>query len=61
MIIAAESHPACMQGFFQAVIANYADEPKATEVFRTGEGIPWTDHSACLSVPREGGGDDRAG
>ena len=48
LVFAAEGHPACMQGFFQAVISTYADEPKATKVFRTGEGIPWADHSACL-------------
>jgi SAM-dependent methyltransferase len=48
LVFAAEGHPACMQGFFQAVVSNYADEPKATKAFRTGEGIPWADHSACL-------------
>jgi SAM-dependent methyltransferase len=48
LLFAAEGHPACMQGFFQSVVSVYADEPKATKVFRTGEGIPWADHSACL-------------
>ena len=48
VIFAAEGHPACMQGFFQAVVSGYTDEPKATEVFRTGDGLPWADHSACL-------------
>jgi hypothetical protein len=48
VIFSAEGHPACMQGFFQAVISGYVDEPKATKVFRTGEGLPWGDHSPCL-------------
>jgi SAM-dependent methyltransferase len=43
-----EGHPACMQGFFQAVVSTYLDEPKATEVFRSGEGLPWSDHNGCL-------------
>jgi len=48
LVFAAEGHPACMQGFFQAVMSVYVDEPKVTDIFRTGEGLPWADHSACL-------------
>ena len=48
VIFAAEGHPHCMQGFFQAVVSAYLDEPKATAVFRSGEGVPWADHSSCL-------------
>lgn len=48
VIFAAEGHPACMQGFFQAVMSVYFDEPKLTEVFRSGQGLPWRDHSPCL-------------
>lgn len=48
VIFAAEGHPDCMQGFFQAVMSAFVDEPKATNVFRTGEGLPWGDHSTCL-------------
>ncbi|MCK9605687.1 MAG: class I SAM-dependent methyltransferase [Methylomonas sp.] len=48
VIFAAEGHPACMQGFFQAVMSVYIDEPKLTEVFRSGKGLPWSDHSPCL-------------
>lgn len=48
VIFAAEGHPHCMQGFFQAVVSAYLDEPKATEVFRSGRGLPWADHSSCL-------------
>jgi ubiquinone/menaquinone biosynthesis C-methylase UbiE len=48
IIFASEGHPACMQGFFQAVMSVYVDEPKLTEVFRSGQGLPWRDHSPCL-------------
>lgn len=48
VIFAAEGHPACMQGFFQAVMSVYIDEPKLTEVFRSGKGLAWSDHSPCL-------------
>ncbi|NNE35904.1 MAG: class I SAM-dependent methyltransferase [Rhodothermales bacterium] len=48
VIFSAEGHPACMQGFFQAVASGYVDEPKATHAMRTGEGVPWGEHSTCL-------------
>ena len=37
-----------MQGFFQGVVSTYLDEPKVTEVFRSGKGLPWSDHNGCL-------------
>ncbi len=48
VIFAAEGDPHCMQGFFQAVVSAYLDEPKVTEIFRTGQGLPWSDHNGCL-------------
>lgn len=48
VIFASEGHPDCMQGFFQAVVSAFLDEQKATAAIRTGEGIPWGDHSTCL-------------
>lgn len=48
LIFSAEGDPNCMQGFFQAVVSAYLDEPKATDAFRKGTGVPWGDHSACL-------------
>jgi len=48
VIFAAEGHPHCMQGFFQAVMSAYIDEPEVTEVFRSGAGFPWADHNPCL-------------
>lgn len=47
-IFATEGHPHCMQGFFQAVVSTYHDEPKVTDVFRSGKGLPWSDHNGCL-------------
>lgn len=48
VVFACEGHPHCMQGFFQAVVSTYLDEPKVTEVFRNGKGLPWSDHNGCL-------------
>jgi len=48
VVFASEGHPHCMQGFFQGVVSCYLDEPKVTDVFRTGEGLPWSDHNGCL-------------
>ncbi|MGZ8219105.1 class I SAM-dependent methyltransferase [Methylomagnum sp.] len=48
VVFAAEGHPACMQGFFQAVMSVYFDESKVVDVFRSGQGLPWSDHSQCL-------------
>ena len=53
VIFSAEGHPHCMQGFFQAVVSAYLDEPKATEAFRTGKGLPWGDHNSCLFTGTE--------
>lgn len=43
-----EGQPACMQGFFQAVVSQFETHGKAVETFRSGEGRPWGDHSQCL-------------
>ncbi len=48
VVLSAEGHPACMQGFFQSVMSTYIDEPKSTNAYRTGEGLPWSEHNACL-------------
>lgn len=48
VVFASEGHPHCMQGFFQGVVSCYLDEPKVTDVFRTGDGLPWSDHNGCL-------------
>jgi len=46
-IFAHDGEPTCMQGFFQAVVSQYETHETATEVFKTGRGRPWSEHSAC--------------
>ena len=43
-VFADKASPALMTGGYYCVAAGYIDEPKVTEAFRTGEGIPWGDH-----------------
>ncbi len=46
-IFAAEDSPTCAQGFFQALVGQYATHERAVEVFRSGEGRAWDDHHSC--------------
>ena len=48
LVLAQEGDPACMQGFFQSVVSTFLDEPKVTDVFRSGNGLPWSEHNGCL-------------
>lgn len=48
LVFAREGQPACMQGFFQAIVAQYEMHEKAVEVFKTGRGRDWSEHSPCL-------------
>jgi len=48
LIFTREGQPACMQGFIQAVVAQFEMQEKAVEVFKSGEGRPWSDHSPCM-------------
>lgn len=47
IVFAREGHPACMQGFFQAVVAQFETHEMAVKTFTSGEGRPWGDHSTC--------------
>jgi 2-polyprenyl-3-methyl-5-hydroxy-6-metoxy-1,4-benzoquinol methylase len=47
-VFADEDSPAFMAGAFEVMAALWIDEPKMTESFRTGKGLAWHDHSACL-------------
>ena len=47
-VFADEDSPAFMAGAFEALSAFWLDEPKVAEAFRTGKGLAWHDHSACL-------------
>lgn len=42
-----EGEPTCMQGFFQAIVAQYETNDVAVETFRSGRGRPWSEHSSC--------------
>lgn len=48
LVFTREGQPACMQGFFQLIVSQFAGHEKATETFVTGKGRPWGDHSECL-------------
>ncbi|MGG5822969.1 class I SAM-dependent methyltransferase [Falsiroseomonas sp. HW251] len=47
-IFANEDSPAFMGGAFEVFAALWIDEPKVADAFRTGRGVGWHDHSACL-------------
>jgi len=46
-IFSHEGEPTCMQGFFQAVVAQYEAHETAVDVFKTGRGRPWSEHTPC--------------
>lgn len=46
-IFSHEGEPTCMQGFFQAVVAQYEAHETAVDVFKSGRPRPWSEHSAC--------------
>jgi 2-polyprenyl-3-methyl-5-hydroxy-6-metoxy-1,4-benzoquinol methylase len=48
LVFTREGQPACMQGFFQLLVSQFAGHEKATETFVSGQGRPWGDHPACL-------------
>lgn len=48
MVFANEESPTFMAGGFELLAAVYRDEPKITEVFKTGRGLGWHEHDACL-------------
>ena len=48
MVFADEGGPAFMAGGFELLAAMFRDEPKVTEVFRTGKGLGWHEHDSCL-------------
>jgi ubiquinone/menaquinone biosynthesis C-methylase UbiE len=48
-IFTREGQPACMQGFFQAVVSQFETHEKAVETFKSGRGRPWGEHaSGCF-------------
>ncbi|MGA8103852.1 MAG: hypothetical protein WB869_16965, partial [Candidatus Acidiferrales bacterium] len=51
--LAVEDSPVFLPGFFYIVEAVMKDEPKLTEAFRTGKGVGWHEHDACLFTGTE--------
>lgn len=43
-----DDSPAFFAGAFEVVQAMWVDEPAVAEAFRTGQGVGWHEHSACL-------------
>ncbi len=48
MVFAQEDGPAFFAGAFQVTQSMWMDEPKIAEAFRSGRGVGWHEHSACL-------------
>ena len=48
LVFATEGHPAFMAGGFEIVASVFRDEPRIAEAFRSGEGVGWHEHDACL-------------
>ena len=49
LVFADENSPVNMTGGYYALASVVKDEPKVSEVYRTGEGISWGDHDSCLN------------
>lgn len=43
-----ERSPASMLGAFDIIASVHRDEPRIREAFKTGKGLPWGAHDACL-------------
>jgi SAM-dependent methyltransferase len=48
MALAQEGSPAFFAGAFQVAQSMWLDEPKVAKAFKTGKGVGWHQHSACL-------------
>jgi 2-polyprenyl-3-methyl-5-hydroxy-6-metoxy-1,4-benzoquinol methylase len=48
LVFGREGQPACLQGFFQAIVSQYEGHERASETFKSGEGRPWGDQPQCL-------------
>lgn len=47
-VFADEDNPAFMAGAFEVLSTLWIDEEKVSEAFRSGKGVGWHEHSACL-------------
>jgi SAM-dependent methyltransferase len=48
MVFADEGSPVFMPGLCEVIAAMWRDEPKITEAFKSGKGVGWHEHDACL-------------
>ena len=48
LAFADEASPVFIPGMFEVLASMFRDEPKITEAFRTGKGVGWHEHDACL-------------
>lgn len=48
LVFADEDSPAFMAGAFEALSTLWLDEEKVSQAFRSGKGLGWHEHSACL-------------
>lgn len=51
--MADESSPVFLPGFFEVIEACIKDVPKITDAFRSGKGVGWHEHDACLFAGTE--------
>ena len=47
-VFADEDGPVFPAGGFTCIASLFLDEPRITDAFRTGDGVAWHEHSACL-------------
>lgn len=47
-VFADEASPVFMPGAYEVIASLYRDEPKVADAFRSGRGVGWHEHSACL-------------
>ncbi len=48
VVFADEDSPASMAGAFEVAATLWLDEPTVADAFRSGKGVGWHEHSACL-------------
>src|SRR5271156_4172325 len=51
--MADENSPVFLPGFFEIIEACIKDVPKITDAFRSGKGVGWHEHDACLFTGTE--------
>ena len=47
-VLADSESPVLMTGAYYSLASLFHDEPRIAEAFKSGDGMPWSDHSGCL-------------